>query len=207
MKDILAVALDAAVAAGATYADVRGIESSSESVSVRGEIVEGLDRAESAGFGVRVICDGAWGYAATASLSSDEATSAAHQAVEVARASALATTRPVELVPEPVHKDSWTSPLEIDPLAVPLEEKVSLLIAAAAPMDRKPPIRVGRATLDLMKQRILFLSSEGSDIEQVITHTGAGIEAIAVGESEVQQRSYPGSFRGDYVCGGWEYVW
>ena len=206
MKDILAVALDAAVAAGASYADVRGIESSSESVSVRGEVVEGLDRAESAGFGVRVICDGAWGYAATASLSRDEATSAAKEAVEVARASALATTHPVELVPEPVHKDSWTSPLEIDPLGVSLEEKVSLLISAAAPMERKAQIRVGRGTLDLMKQRIQFLSSEGSDIDQVITHTGAGIEAIAVGESEVQQRSYPGSFRGDYVCGGWEYV-
>jgi TldD protein len=206
MKDILAVALDAAVAAGANYADVRGIESTSESISVRGEVVEGLERTDGAGFGVRVLRDGAWGYAATASLSEEEAASTAEQAVEVARASALAATQPVELVPEPVHSDSWTSPLEIDPLTVSLEEKVGLLISAAAPMERRDEIRVGRGTIDLMKQRILFLSSEGSDIEQVITHTGAGIEAIAVSDSEVQQRSYPGSFRGDYVCGGWEYV-
>jgi TldD protein len=206
MKDILAEALDAAVAAGATYADVRGVESKSEAISVRGEIVEALDRSEGAGFGVRVVCDGAWGYAATASLSSNDAARIAKRAVEVARASALAITQPVELVPEPIHRASWTSPLEIDPLSVPLEEKVSLLVSATVPMERRSGVRVGRGSMDLAHQRIVFVSSEGSEIEQTITHTGAGIEAIAVSDGEVQQRSFPGSFRGDFGCGGWEFV-
>jgi TldD protein len=206
VKDILAAALDAAVAAGATYADVRGIDSVSESMSVRGEIVEALEHSEGSGLGVRVLCDGAWGFAATANLGPEGVARIATQAVEVARASALAINRPVELVPEPVHHDSWTSALDIDPFSIPLEDKVSLLTSATGPMERKEGVRVGRGSMDLVRQTTLFMSSEGSEIEQTITHSGAGIEAIAVRDGEVQQRSYPGSFRGDCVSGGWEHV-
>ncbi|MGH2734317.1 MAG: TldD/PmbA family protein [Actinomycetota bacterium] len=206
MQDLLRGALDAATAAGAKYADARGVEARSESISVKGGTVEGLDRGESVGFGVRVIADGAWGYAASALLEPGEATRIARLAVEVARASATAQSRPVELVPEPAHTGTWSTPLEKDPFAVALEAKVSLLVDAGETIERVDGIRTGRGTMDFNRNRTWFVSSDGSDIEQTIVHVGAGIEATAIADSDVQLRSYPGSFRGHFEAGGYEIV-
>src|SRR3712207_5696317 len=101
MDEITSRALDAAVASGATYADVRAVELDTEALGVRDDTVESLDRTESIGFGVRVLVDGAWGFASSARLDDDEAAAVAQMAVEVGRASATAISQPVELVPEP----------------------------------------------------------------------------------------------------------
>ena len=206
MEDLLAAALDAALAAGASYADARSVESISESLSVRGDVVEALDRSDSEGFGVRVLAGGAWGFAASYDLSPASAATAATAAVEMARATATALDRPVELVPEPAHRASWSSPLEVDPFSVALEDKVGLLASATRGMAVSPAVRSARGTMDILRQRTLFVSSEGAAIDQTIVHTGAGIEATAVEGSEVQTRSYPGSFRGHLEGGGYEIV-
>lgn len=206
MRDLLRSALDAATAAGATYGDVRGAIVDSESLSVRGATVEGLDRSTSEGFGVRVLVDGAWGFASSPLLGTEEAARVARLAIEVARASATAIARPVELVPEPAHVDVWTSPYTEDPFEVPLEDKIGLFVAATEQMDGIDAIRISRGTLDCVKQHSWLLSSEGSDIEQTVVHTGAGIEATAVAGDDVQVRSYPGSFRGHYASAGYELV-
>lgn len=206
MKDLLLAALDAAVDGGATYADVRGLEVDSESLSVRDSSVESIERVESIGFGVRVLVDGAWGFACSATLEPSRVARVAAQALDVGRASATTTSSPVELAPEPVHRDSWSSPFEKDPFAVPLEDKVELLLGATEEMARVDSIRVARGTIDLLKQRILFVSSEGADITQEIVHTAAGVEAVAVAGDEVQVRSYPGSFRGHFASSGYELI-
>jgi TldD protein len=206
MRELAEAALDAAVDSGAAYADVRVVASTSEALSVRGETVESLDRSDGVGLGVRVLHGGAWGYAATAHMERGAATTVARAAADVARASALVRSRPVELVPEPVHRDEWRSPMTRDPFTVALDEKLSLLLSATTTMERNPGVRIGRGTMDFVRQSTAFLSSEGSDIYQTIVHSAAGIEAIAVGEDEVQQRSYPGSFRGDLMSAGYEFV-
>ncbi|MDQ3957647.1 MAG: TldD/PmbA family protein [Actinomycetota bacterium] len=206
MEDLLEPALDAAVSAGASYADVRGVETASESLSVRGKTVEALDRSDSAGFGVRVLANGAWGFAASYDLDAATIVETAAAAVEVARAAATGLSTPVELVPEPPHRARWSSPVEIDPFSIPLEEKVGLLARATGAMDVGAEVRAARGTMDVIRQRTLYLSSEGAAIDQTIVHTGAGIEATAVDGSEVQTRSYPGSFRGHLAAGGYEVV-
>jgi TldD protein len=205
MEDFLRTAVDAALSAGATYADARAVHNVTESLSVRGPVVENVDRSDSLGFGVRVIADGAWGFAASWNLD-DEASTVARTAVEVARAGATATSVPVDLVPEPAHSASYSTPVETDPFEVALEDKVGLLAAAAEQIERDPGVRLGRATMDLAKQKTWFASSEGSAIDQTLVHTGAGIEASAVANGEVQTRSYPASFRGDLAAGGYEVV-
>ena len=206
MKELLEEALDAATAAGATYVDTRGVEALGEALSVRGPTVESLDRSESIGFGVRVLADGAWGYAASALLNATEARRLGATAVEVAKASATAISQPVELVDEPAHVAQWSSPVEKDPFDVPLEDKIGLLAGAAETIERNPGVRVGRGTMDLIRMKTYFRSSEGSDITQTIVHTGAGIEATSVSDGEVQTRSYPGSFRGHFAAAGYELV-
>src|SRR5665809_5544 len=202
MRQVLTTALDAATHAGATYVDVRVTEGVTESLSTRGPTVEGLDRSESLGYGVRVLKNGAWGYAACPKLDLDEVARIAHEAVEVAEASSSSRSRPVELVDEPVHRGTWATPLERDPFAVSLEEKLGLLLEASEALERVQGIRVGRGTMDLHRQRSWFLTSEGTELDQTIVNVGAGIEATAVNDGDVQQRSYPGSFRGHFEAGG-----
>ncbi|MBA2273614.1 MAG: TldD/PmbA family protein [Actinobacteria bacterium] len=206
MNELLAAALDAAMSSGASYADVRGVEIRAESLGVKGPAVESLERFDSLGFGVRALVDGAWGYACSAELDAAEAVSTARVAVEIARASATVMTAPIELVPEPVHRDSWMGPTEHDPFAVTLEDKLELLTSATAGMQVSPKIRTTRATMDLLSQTTWFVSSEGSSIDQSFVQSAAGIEAVAVDGSEVQQRSYPGSFRGHFASGGYEVI-
>jgi TldD protein len=206
MRGFLEAALDAATSAGATYADVRGVELSTESLSVTGSTVEALERLDSTGFGVRVLADGAWGHAASASLEPSEAAEVARRAVEIARASATAIERPVQLVPEPPHQAVWSSQMEKDPFAVPLERKVGILTGATEVMGKVKGLHLARGALDLLRQTSWFLSSEGSDIEQTVTHTSGGIEATAVDGADVQHRSYPSSTRGHIGAAGFELV-
>ncbi len=205
MRESMEAALDAA-GDGASYADVRIVETTSEALTLRDEIVEALDSSDSVGVGIRVLAQGAWGYAATASLDPQEVVAAARLALDVARASASAIAKPVELVPEPVHEAEWRTPIEKDPFSVPVEDKVGLLASATSQMQRVDGVRVARGTMDAQRVHTFFASTEGSRIEQTIFHTGAGIEATAVETDEVQTRSYPGSFRGHLEAGGYEVV-
>lgn len=204
MQDLLQAALDAAD--GATYADVRIVDTQTEGLTIRDQTVETLDRARSIGFGIRVLADGAWGYAASATLSEAEAARVGRVALEVARESARAIKQPIELVPEPAHRAEWSSPLEKDPFKVPIEDKLTLLCGATGEITKVRGISFARGTLDLLRTTSSFASTEGALITQTVTQTGAGIEALAVSDDEVQVRSYPGSFRGHYASAGWETV-
>ncbi|MEA2460380.1 MAG: TldD protein, partial [Actinomycetota bacterium] len=184
----------------------RGADLLSESLLVEGDVVEALERSDSRGFGVRVLVDGAWGHASTSRLDAAQAAKVALRAVDVARASATRSGPPIELVPEPVHQETWMSTAEKDPFSVSLEEKVATLAEATGIMERVNGVKTSRGTMDLLKQRSWFVSSEGSDIDQTVIHTGAGIEATAVSEGEIQTRSYPGSFRGHLEAAGYEVV-
>ncbi|MDQ3956259.1 MAG: TldD/PmbA family protein [Actinomycetota bacterium] len=206
MNDLLQAALDAAISAGASYADARVVETDSESLSVKGSVIESLDRSISAGIGVRVLVSGAWGYAASSSLEPSEIANLAGRAVEVGRASATLRSTPVELMPEPVHVAEWSTPFETDPFSVPIEHKAATLTAASQAIEKVPGVKLGKGTMDLLRHRILFASSEGSTIDQTILHSGAGIEATAVKDGDVQTRSYPGSFRGHFAAAGYELI-
>jgi TldD protein len=206
VKDLVLAALDAAVGAGASYADVRSVDMETEALAVRGPQVEGLDRSKTVGIGVRVLLDGAWGYAASARLDNDSLQRMASAAVEVARASGTARSTPVELVPEPRHVDSWSAPVEKDPFSLSAEEKIGLLTSATEQMERVRGVRLARGTMDLLRQTVWFASSEGSLIDQSTVQVGAGIEATSISDGEMQQRSYPGSFRGHFETGGYEVI-
>jgi TldD protein len=204
MRETVEAALDAA--GSATYADARVVQTTSEALTVRGEIVEALDSSDSVGVGIRVLSGGAWGYAATASLEYEDVVTTAKRALEVAEASSTAIVKPVELVPEPVHHSVWRTPIETNPLDVAVADKVNLLSSATAEMQKVDGVHVAKGTMDALRVRTVFMSNEGTLVDQTIFHTGAGIEATAVDGDEVQTRSYPGSFRGHLEAAGYETV-
>ncbi|MGC8874915.1 MAG: TldD/PmbA family protein, partial [Chloroflexia bacterium] len=113
---------------------------------------------------------------------------------------------PVRLAPCPVGTARYVSPYRKDPFAVPLEEKVGLLLRADAEMRRVKGVAVAEGHFVAFREEKTFASSEGAFIEQVLTETGAGIEATAVKEGEVQNRSYPTSFGRQQLQKGYELV-
>jgi TldD protein len=206
LKTLAELALNTAQARGASYADVRLVRRQTQRVGVRNGAVSDMIEAESIGFGVRVIADGAWGFAASARLQRPEVERVAVEAVEIARASATVNRKPVDIGPPEVHVDTYRTPFEIDPFQVPPEEKLALLMAADQAMRGVSGVRVTQGAIVAWRENKTFASTEGSFIEQELVETGGGIVAYAVENGEIQQRSYPNSFARDQRTGGWEVV-
>lgn len=206
VKDLIERALDAAQRGGAAYADVRVVERESEGLTVKNGQLEAATSNTSAGFGVRVLVEGAWGFSSSAVLDADEGERITREAIEIARASAVAQRQPVELDESPAVADSYRTPYDEDPFAVSLDDKLRILMDADAAMARVPGIAIREGNLVAGRERKTFASLAGAWIEQEIVEAGGGIEATAVNDSEMQQRSYPNSFGGQSVTGGFEAV-
>jgi TldD protein len=202
VRDLTQRALDTAVQRGATYADVRVVRRAEESITVKAGRVEALALGETEGFGVRVLMDGAWGFAASSTMTMAEADRVAAQAVHIARASALAQRHPVVLDDRPAAHGSYRTPCAIDPFAVPTEDKVADLVAAEAAMARVPGIAFAEASYAGQREWKWFAASDGSETEQELTHVVAGLEANAVDGDELQRRTYPDSGQ----AAGYEWV-
>jgi len=207
VKTLTDRALATAAVRGSTYADVRIVRREEERITVKNGVVLAAAHDASHGFGVRVLAEGSWGFAASSTVTPEEADRVAALAVQVARASAMVAGREaVRLAPCPVVTTRYVSPLAKDPFQVPLSEKVDLLLRADAEMRRVKGIGVAESNCVAFREEKVFASSEGSYIEQILTETGAGIEATAVDEGEVQNRSYPTSFGRQQLQQGYELV-
>jgi len=208
MRDIAQRALNIARQLGASYVDVRVMERTTEGISVRNGHVEGVSSSSSMGFNVRVIVNGAWGFAASSRLENDEIEQVAKQAVQIARASALVAGEPVRLAPLGVQRGSYQTPYQKDPFAIPLDQKIQLLLDADAAMRSVKGVALSTGHIEYAREFKLFLSSEGSEIEQELHEAGAGISASAVDaeSQEIQTRSYPNSFGVHAGTGGYEFI-
>jgi TldD protein len=204
--ELLERLLDRAMAAGATYADARHVTRASESLQVKNGAVEAASASTSAGIGVRVLADGAWGFAATSSPAPVDIESTVGLAVQLARAASRAQRQPVMLADVEPAVDEVHTLVQRDPLEVPMDERLQLLLDCDAAMRSVEGVRIAQASMDLRKETSMFASSEGARVQQERIETGAGIEATAVQGGEVQRRSYPAAFGGDYACRGYEFV-
>jgi TldD protein len=203
VRDACAAGLDAAVGAGATYADARAVVRRSQSVATKNGRVDTLTDAETEGIGVRVLVGGAWGFACDRRLSAEGARDAALRATTFAAAAGSRRAR--ALVPLEPRSGTYRTPIERDPFSVSLADKVELCLRAEAAL-RHPDVKVAQAFVRALGERKLFLSSDGAEIDQEIVECGAGIDAMAVGEGLFQVRSYPSQHSGASAQAGWEYV-
>ena len=130
VEELANEALNAAKGAGASYADVRFGRYRRQAVNTRERQVTGVSDSESYGIGIRALVNGAWGFASTSEVSRDAVRKTAQEAVRTARAAKRAQRRPVVLAPVTPAKGTWRTPVTTDPVDVPIEEKVALLLAA-----------------------------------------------------------------------------
>ena len=206
MRDLALRALDTARSRGAHYADVRVLRQQAESVTVRLQNVEALTFDESLGFGVRVLVDGYWGFASSHKQTMEEADRVAAEAVRIAKASATVRGHAADIGPPMSIVDRYVTPLQKDPFAVSLDDKIALLLKATESMAKVPGIVMAEGNIYCQRDEKVFVSSEGSQIEQTLVETGCGIEATAVDEGEVQRRSYPNSVGRHQGTEGWEFI-
>lgn len=208
MEDVLRAALDAALAEETRSAEVRVIAPHRyEHLAIRDGRASALTATTSVGLGVRVRTDRAWGFAASGAIDLASARATARLAARVARAAARTARGPLELAPtDGPANGEYRSAVRNDPFEVPLEEKIGVLVDAEHQLHVGPEIKSGEASFHAWSDEKWFASSEGVRYHAAITHVGAGITATAALGREVQRRSAPTSFGGDYRQAGWEFI-
>ena len=206
MKDLASWALNIANQRGATYADVRVIDDRSRALATKNGKIGNASDSRSEGFNVRVIVDGAWGFSSTANLDRASIEQTAAHAVAIAKASAKVKEKDVQLVPEKAVTAEWTTPHKIDPFSTSIEQNLALLQKVDSELRGVKGITLAETNMNFRREEQWFFSSEGSDIHQTKITTGAGYVAYSFGGSEIQKRSYPNSFGGQWQNKGYELI-
>src|SRR5438046_9144714 len=124
MKDLAEAALNAAQVKGASYADVRLDERVQQDVTVKNGQLAAVSDDASEGLGVRVLVDGAWGFAGSARLSTSEVQEVVDRAIRIARASARARSTPVDPGPPGTSRGPYRTPGQRDSFTVPFPGNV-----------------------------------------------------------------------------------
>src|SRR5437899_917172 len=206
MKELASWALNTATQRGATYADVRVVDDRSRALSTKNGKIGNASDSQSQGMSVRVIVDGAWGFASSAELERKSVETTAARAVEIAKASGQVKQADVSLVPEKSVRAEWTTPFKIDPFSISIEQNLALLMKIDAELRSVKDVTLAEANMNFRREEQWFFSSEGAEIHQTKITTGAGYVAYAFAGSEIQKRSYPNSFGGQWQNKGYELI-
>jgi TldD protein len=159
---------------GASYVDFRFEEIRTEHVEVSDGKPGLIDRNLSAGFGIRVLANGSWGFAAGNEPSEENVRLLARSAVEIAKTSAKINEREVRLAPVASYTDSYSTPIKTDPFGVSLSEKIEQLVAYDSIMRAVDGITSSNCFMDFRRISKFFASSVGSRIDQNLVQSGAG---------------------------------
>ena len=206
MKQIAHWALNIANQRGASYADARIVDARSRALATKNGKLGQASDSESLGLGIRVIADGAWGFSASDDLSREAVEETAARALEIAKASARLKQDAVRLAPEKPVTAEWTTPCQIDPFGISIEQNLELLFAIDKELCAVAGVTLAETNLNFHREEQWFLSTEGTDIHQTKYSTGAGYAAYAFAGSDIQKRSYPSSYGGQWQNKGYELV-
>ena len=184
--------LSAATDAGASYCDVRVGRYLRQFIITRETNVQNIVNTESTGVGVRVIADGAWGFAATNDMTAEAVAEAARLATAIARANARNQTQPVRLAPtRGVGEVAWKTPIRRNAMEVPIQEKVDLLLGVNAAATAAGANFVN-SQLFLVNEQKYFASTDGSYIDQDVHRIWAPFSVTAIDQASGKFRSRDG---------------
>ena len=203
-KRLADVALQAATGAGASYCDVRIGRYLRQFIVTREDKVQNVVNGESTGVGIRVIVGGAWGFAATNQLTADGVARAAQQAAAIARANAKIQTEHVRLAPAPgVGEVRWATPIKTNAMAVPVKDKVELLLSVNAAAIAAGASFVNSQIFAINEQKY-FASTDGSYIDQDVHRIWAPMTITAINKETGKFRTRGGL--SSPMGLGWEYL-
>jgi TldD protein len=155
---------------------------------------------QAAGFGVRVMHSGVWGFASSPIVTEEEIRRITRMAVEVARASAIAKKEDVRLTPVQPYIEHYVTPMRIDPASVSDTDRAGW---AQAIVDRASSVngvtRVQVSARPTYEWRY-FASTEGSYIEQENYMVTPTLSVTARVGDVTRTRNMPAPA----MMGGWE---
>ncbi len=195
--------IDRLKAAGATYVDARWypLEQSDDLAMINGNLKSATATRES-GMGIRVLYKGAWGFSASSDLADPAALF--DKALDNARAASTRVTFPIRLAEKDAVQAQFTSPCRTNPFEVPLSDKVGFLSEMDARLNQ-PGVFQRIGTLNFMRKQILFVDSEGSQIEKNITEVFSHLSVMGLDSAgAMHERSFRLGRRGD--TRGWESI-
>jgi len=213
LEKLGAVALAEAKQYGATYADIRinryrqqfsGYRLSPQRGSNKTDEVPFVTDQQSFGFGVRVIANGQWGFAASPLVTADEIARITREAVVVAKANSALQASPVQLAPVSAYTDRWTNAFEKDPFSISVDEKLELIHSAALTIKKNPKVFSAFGFLAFRGEDKYFASTEGSSIQQYVVQGMPLLEATAVDSEKNISRTR--SYKIPPASDGWEAV-
>jgi TldD protein len=189
MLQQIQVQIESIQQAGATYVDARWYPyEETQSLLMRNGNLKQNSFSREGGIGVRVLCDGAWGFSASSDVGDIPAIF--RRALDNAQVAARRVSFPVRLSEKDILHGSFTSPCQVDPFTVPLADKVALLKQMDARLDQTGVFqRSGRLTF--MRKHIVFVDSEGSHIEKRIVEVFSEFEVDGLDkQGTLQERKF-----------------
>ncbi len=185
------MALSMARKAGAAYADIRINRYRNESIQAREKQIEEVSRTQSFGFGVRVLANGAWGFAASREVTPEVLRRMTEQALAIARSSARFRKKPVELIPAKGVKANWKSSFQQDPFDQPLDGKIQFLLKLNTRALAVKGVNFVNSSLRFINEQKFYASTDGAAIEQYIIRSfpRLNVTAIDSARGDFQQRS------------------
>lgn len=183
LKELADAALATARAAGASYADIRVNRYRNQFIFTRDRRVQNIVNTEDYGFGVRVLVDGTWGFASSSNVRKDEIARVARQAVAIARANRRVNAEPVQLAPVAVYQDEWNTPVEKNPLEMPVQPKLDLLLQLHEVALKVPGASFVTAFMQFVNEQKFLASTDGSYIQQSLIRSYPYFNVTAVDRS------------------------
>lgn len=166
-RKLAPLVLTTAEAEGASHADFRGERIHTQCLAVHDDAIEGTEDHVELGFAVRVIVDGAWGFAASTRCDRESAHRVAQRAVEMARLTRALILDPVKLAPTDVHRDAfWASEWRINPFELSLREKTDLLQSWSSELLRSTSIEHASAAVHLVQENKYYADLSGTSTTQ-----------------------------------------
>jgi TldD protein len=202
MKEQLKQQVERIKLAGATYVDARWypFEESNSLLILNGNL-KNNSASRQGGVGVRVLYQGAWGFSASSDLSNLAALF--DKALDNAKIAAERTTFPTRLAEKDVIQASFESPCQINPFEVPLGERVAFLQEMDARLNQEGVFQ-RFSNMYQMRKQIIFVDSEGAEIEKLITEVFGGLQVVGRDENgQTHERSFSLNQNGASTR-GWE---
>jgi len=196
IKENLSHAMEEAKRLGADYADIRLKDIRMESITVENGALSAVVTNRSEGYGVRVYVDGAMGFAASNDM--DKLIDTVNEAYATAKASLTLQAQKAKLSAKEPATGTYVTPLETDPFAVPLADKLKLLMECFEKIKAVPGVGHSSLGLDFRKDNVFYADTDGSFIEQYFCQCTGQINVLAKTESDNQRRSYINVIRGGF---------
>ncbi|MBI4398897.1 MAG: TldD/PmbA family protein [Candidatus Omnitrophica bacterium] len=198
--------LDLISARDIEYGEVRASTIDTESWAATNGRFTDLRPSHQVSIGVRLVMDGAWGFAGTTDLTRAGIKQMVRQARQTARALAWMNQSPVKLANEPTHQAEWTTPIKIDPWQVPMTEKKDFLLNTNQQLYGRckgPETVSAKSRMEFYRKHQIFASTQGAWIRQTLYRSASFAELRLFHKNRKIRRSYPGP-GGNYQGRGYE---